>query len=197
MKQQAFVRTSGVSLMIGALLQLVLGTWQALYPVWPPSLAFSLRNGGIALSHALVLIGIIGLARSGAAGRSPLGRIGLGVAMVGGALFVPSELLIQFNEALGSNLDGMCAALMAIGLVITGIAVLRAKRWEGWHSITPLLTGLYVFLVIFPAFAITKAPNFLALAGWGIPSLLLGFALRTEASGSRQRVQSAGLAPVR
>lgn len=197
MKQTSFVRSSALSLILGALLQLVLGTIQHVAPVWPPSLAFSIRNSAIALSHLLVLIGVIGLARTGAAGNGWLGKIGLGIAIVGGILFIPSELLIQFNQTLGSNLDGMCAMLLGLGLVLAGIAVIRARQWQGWHRVMPLLTGLYVFLVIFPAFAITKGPNFLALAGWGVPALLFGIALRAEPILAKRAAQATQLASAR
>lgn len=197
MKQTSFVRSSALSLILGALLQLVLGTIQHVAPVWPPSLAFSIRNSAIALSHLLVLIGVIGLARTGGAGNGWLGKIGLGIAIVGGILFIPSELLIQFNQTLGSNLDGMCAMLLGLGLVLAGIAVIRARQWQGWHRVMPLLTGLYVFLVIFPAFAITKGPNFLALAGWGVPALLFGIALRAEPILAKRAAQATQLASAR
>ncbi len=58
-----------------------------------------------------------------------------------------------------------------------------ARRWQGWHRFMPLLSGLYVFLVIFPVFAVTQGTsNFtLPVAGWSVPLLLLGLALRAEA----------------
>jgi hypothetical protein len=179
MKGASFVRAAGVSTIAGGILQLVLGTFQWLHPVWPPSVEFSIRNDAIVLSHALVLVGIIGLAASGAAGAGWLARIGLAVAIGGGTLFMPSEYLIQSNVELGSNLDGMCASLIGLGL-LAGIAVLREQRWRSWHRLMPLATGLYVFAVIFPVFAITHGPNFLALGGWGSPVLLMGVSLLAE-----------------
>lgn len=191
MKRASFVRTGGSSLILAALLQLIFGIWQFLSPVWPPSLAFSLRNGAIALSHALVVVGVIALARSGAAGSGWLGKIGLALALIGGIAFVPTELSIQFNETLGSNLDGMSASLLSLGLVLAGVAVIRTRRWHGWHAPMPLVTGLYTFLVIIPSLAVAKTPNFLALACWGLPALFFGIAMRAEVSAGRLTASTA------
>lgn len=196
MKSASFVRTAGSSLILAALLQLVFGIWQFLAPVWPPSLAFSLRNGAIALSHALVVVGVIGLARAGATGNGWLGKIGLAIALVGGTIFVPAELSIQVNETFGSNLDGMSAALLSLGLVLAGIAVIRARLWRGWHAFTPLVTGLYAFLVIIPSLATAKTPNFLALACWGLPTLFFGIAMRAEVNAERLTASTATSQPV-
>jgi uncharacterized membrane protein len=176
------------------LMHLVIGPLQQIAPVEPPSLDFSIRNGLIALTHALVLVGIIGLARSGAAGDGWLGKIGLGLAIIMGALFIPAELSIQVNLPLGSTLDGICSMGLGLGMILTGIAVLRAGRWQGWTRFIPLLFGLYPFLLIMPYVFLTGAPNFVAIGGWGVFSLLLGVALRAEdAVAARQQPAQAAV----
>jgi len=180
MKSSSFVRWSGLCLILAGLMHLVIGPLQQISPVAPPSLDFSIRNGLIAVTHALVLVGVIGLARSGAAGDGWLGKVGLGLAIIMGALFIPAELSIQVNQPLGATLDGICAMGLGLGMILAGVAVLRAGRWQGWWRSIPLLFGLYPFLLIMPFIFLTGTPNFVAIGGWGVLSLLLGVALRGE-----------------
>src|SRR5215469_9234305 len=94
MKHFSFARLYGVSLMLSALLEMALGVIVANAPmVQSPSAPSSLESvlwySLAAASRALALIGIIGLARSGAAGNGWLGKIGLGLAVLALALNVP------------------------------------------------------------------------------------------------------------
>jgi hypothetical protein len=194
MKSSSFVRWSGLCLILAGLMQLVIGPLQQFSPVAPPSLDFSIRNGLIAVTHALVLVGVIGLARSGAAGDGWLGKVGLGLAIIMGALFIPAELSIQANQPLGATLDGICAMGLGLGMILAGAAVLRAGRWQDWRRFIPLLFGLYPFLLIMPFIFLTGAPDFVAIGGWGVFSLLLGVALRAEdAVAARQQTAQAAI----
>jgi len=176
-----FVRSAGLWLIVGALIQLVSASVQAVFPVPPGSSQFVIRNGIVAISHVPVLIGMVGLSRSGAAGSGWLAKLGLGITLLGSALLIPFELTLLLNIALGELLLGLYAPLIGIGLVLMGMAVLRARRWPGWQRLVPLLCGLYPFLVLIPAFAASGGPNFWAIAGWQVPFVLLGLALHTEA----------------
>ncbi len=69
------------------------------------------------------------------------------------------------------------ALITAVGMTLVGIAVLRTRRWGGWQRFTPLLVGVYPFLVMFPFVIVTGKPSILAISGWGLPWLLLGYAI--------------------
>src|SRR5262249_32670812 len=97
MKTTSIPFCSSLSLIVSGLLQLVIGPMQQFDPVTAPSSEYTIRHGLIIVSHVLVLIGIIALARSGATGDGLLGKVGLGVALVAGAAFIPSEAVIPFN----------------------------------------------------------------------------------------------------
>jgi hypothetical protein len=125
---------------------------------------------------------VIGLARSGAAGEGRLANIGLGIAVLASALFLPFNVLVAVNEELGGMLLGLAAVLQGLGLLLGGIAVLRAGRWSGWQRFTPLLCGLYTFLILIPALALSDGYNPWALAGWQIPFALLGVVLYQQRS---------------
>lgn len=172
-----FARWTGLCLIIGALIGLGSGILQALSPTAPSSPAFIVRNNIVILSHLLVFIGVIGFARSGVAGNRWLAKVGLGLALFASLAFIPAEFIIQSRYELGEMLLGFCAPLQGLGMTLAGIAVLRAGSWQGWPRFTPLLCGLYPFLVLIPVFAATGGPNFWAIAGVQVPYLLLGFAL--------------------
>jgi len=133
------------------------------------------------LLQVLLLIGVVGLARSGATGAGWLGRIGLGIALFGRTAFVLAELHNFAKGTDDSPLLPLGALTTGIGMVLVGIAVVRARRWGGWHRPLPLLAGLYPFAAMFPILAATGQPPEPMIALWGILWLLLGFALRAEA----------------
>lgn len=186
MKPSSFTFWATLSLILSGLLQLVIGPMQQIDPVAPPSLEYDIWHGLIIVTHVLVLIGIVALSWSGAAGDGLLGKIGLGLALVTGTAFIPSEAVIPFNFQLGNALDGICGPLLGLGMTLAGIAVLRARKWHGWGRYIPLLFGLYPFVAIMPFIVATGEPNFAAIGGWGLFALLLGIALRVEADESAE-----------
>lgn len=93
------------------------------------------------LSFAMLLIGLLGLARSGAAGAGWLARIGLTTAFVGLGLFTVIEVMARSDPDAGEHLHPISVPLTAIGMVLTGIAVIRAGRWHGWRRVTPCCAG--------------------------------------------------------
>jgi hypothetical protein len=80
------------------------------------------------------------------------------------------------------------------GMVLVGMAMLRGGRWRGPGRFTPLVCGLYIFVVLLPAFALFGMPNYWAIAGWPLCWLFLGIALlRVPASVTADRQNPAQL----
>jgi hypothetical protein len=75
-------------------------------------------------------------------------------------------------------------------LLLVGIAVIRARRWQGWARFTPLLAGLYFFLVMLPFVIVADAPNLFAVGGWGLLRLALGLAIRMQGQAVNTRLPS-------
>ena len=123
----------------------------------------------------LLLIGVIGLALSGVV-WGWFGGIALGLALLGRVDFVLAEIhsLILKED---SFLLPLGALITAVGMTLVGIAVLRGRRWGGWQRFTPLIVGVYPFVVMFPFIFITGEPSMLAIAGWGLTWCLLGYAM--------------------
>ncbi len=154
------------------------------YPYTPSG--FVIAQLVFLLNHLLLLVGIIGLARSGAAGRSVVGRVGSGIAAAGMGVLSLCEVraLTLLNVAYPSPptdlLDGffgIASMLIGLGLVMAGVAVVRAKTWTGWHRFTPLACGASVFVILMPALFGGFLAGRLAIGFWMLLFGGLGCAL--------------------
>ena len=134
--------------------------------------------------HLLLLIGVVGLALSGAA-PGWFGGMALGIALLGRMDFVLAEIHSLSIGDDTSFLLPLGALITAVGMTLVGIAVLRARRWGGWQRFTPLLVGGYPFVAMFPFVFITGEPNQLAIAGWGLLWFLLGYAMWSSVAEER------------
>jgi hypothetical protein len=169
------------AMIAGALLMLVLGIPFASLQAREPALwQIAALN---AVSHLLLIVGVAGLAWSGAAGRGRLAVAGLGLMPLGLALLILAEAIWAIAGEESAVLFYSAATLaMMVGLILAGIAVLWAGRWGGWRRYTVLATGLFVPLILMPAFALPGyGPNY-AIGIWGICWLLIGLSLRAEAT---------------
>jgi len=74
------------------------GVKEALFPTPFGTVQNVIMQAIVIIANTLVLIGVIGLARSGTAGESRLAKIGLRIAVLASALFLPFEVLVTVNE---------------------------------------------------------------------------------------------------
>lgn len=176
------VRVAGLLCVAGAAGWLVTGSVSPMVGRWGGA-AFAVWEAAWIVVQSLLLVGVVGLALSGAA-PGWFGGIALGIALLGRADFVAAEVhsLVIGEE---SFLLPVGALVTAVGMTLVGIAVLRAKRWEGWQRYAPLLTGVYPFVAMFPFIFITNEPSMLAIAAWGVPWLLLGYAMYSTSARDR------------
>jgi hypothetical protein len=129
------------------------------------------------------LIMLLGLWRSKATGDGIFGKISLGIFMAG----LASLLIAQIIQWLTKNPDfflfpvgGICQLL---GGILTGIAVITAKRWNGWQRFAPLLQGLYYLIVLFlPIVISNQSPSQLREAIWQLTWFITSLALFTKSS---------------
>ena len=126
--------------------------------------------------HVLLLIAVVGLALLGVA-PGWFGGIAFGIAVLGRVDFVLAEIHSLSIGDDTSFLLPLGALITAVGMTLVGIAVLRANRWGGWQRFMPILVGVYPFVTLFPFIFITSEPSMLAITGWGLPWLLLGYAI--------------------
>lgn len=165
------------ALIAGGILMLVLGVPLAPFQA-EDSAAFTLALSLNAVQHVLLMVGVIGLARSGAAGTSRLGRMGVWLTLAGLAVLTAAEFVAMTDPDIAGPFYGLATITMCAGLVMAGVAALRAGIWTGWQRYTVLACGVYIALVLGPAFALPGyGPNF-AIGIWGICWLLIGVAMR-------------------
>jgi hypothetical protein len=137
--------------------------------------------------HLLLLVGVVGLARSGATGEVAWGARGFAVATLGRIIFVVGELaaLVVGHDDL--FLFPVAAVLTGVGMTTGGLAVVRAGRWEGPLRYAPLAMGVYPFVAMFPVLAVTGERPDALLSCWGLSMLAVGLAMTraTATGGSR------------
>lgn len=146
----------------------------------PQTTAFYVIEAFFVVTMSLLLVGFFGIWWGDGVGRSLFGKIAFGLGVLGHILFV---LLEAHSLILGdlSPLFPLAPLVSAVGILLTGIAVLMAKRWQDWTRWIPLLTGLYPFLFMFPFLFINGEPSNYAIGLWGLVRLVLGLAIRTQA----------------
>lgn len=146
----------------------------------PDAALFSLTEVGFIIIQCLLFAGFLGIWWSRGVGDGVFGKIAFGLGLLGHFLFILAEITLL---AASSEIFLPPAALSsAFGLLLTGVAVLRTNRWQGWSRYAPLLAGLYPFVGMFPFLVITGGPSEIAIGLWGLFRLLLGLTIRQQAS---------------
>src|SRR4028119_1038669 len=158
----SFVRTAGLLCLIGGVIGIVSGVVMAFIPpaVSPDLYSYPFTLTGFLVAqfvfmsnHVLLLVGILGLARSGAAGTGLLGRVGLWISFVGMAALTLCEvgaMTLATSPYPSPGTDfmdmayGVASILIGVGLTLAGLAVARAGVWAGWRRFVPLICGVAV-----------------------------------------------------
>jgi hypothetical protein len=134
--------------------------------------------------HLGELAAVVALALAGAGGVGWLAKVGLGLAGLGQVLLAVAEVITLGSPGVSDTLFGIAPNLVGIGLILTGIAVLRVGRWTGWHRYVTLVLGIYIFVVMTPVIIVTGGPPSVpavwALAGWEILWVLIAVAALAE-----------------
>lgn len=137
------------------------------------------------INHVLLLVGVVGVGRA-AIGASRAGKAGIGFAAAGligltlceiGAMTLAHA---QLNDARVDRLNigyGVSSLAIGFGLVVAGIAVIRAGHWQRWSRYTVLACGLALFAVVVPAISGPMAAGRLALIAWMALWAAIGIAL--------------------
>ncbi len=137
-----------------------------------------------ALIHIGELAVVLAVAGAVAWRSGLLGRIGVGVAVVGESLLAVAELVFPFNEPVGDQIFNVAPPLAGLGMVLVGIAVLRSGLWSGWNRFMPLLVGVWIFVVVTPLLIAFGGPPalgpLLALGGWDLCWALVAVAVLVE-----------------
>lgn len=193
------VSTAGLLCFWGALLGALGGVVLAVMPpaVSPDRFSYPFAAGGFlvaqsvfVLNHVLLLAGILGLAGSGAPGNGRFARSGPLIAGVGWVALTLCEVRAMtlvtspYPSPETDVLDmgyGVATILIGLGLVLAGIAVLRARVWAGWHRFITLACGVAVFVIVIPGVFGPFLAGRIVLTVWMLMLAAMGWALHTEA----------------
>ncbi len=181
---ERFMRLAGLTSAVGALVLVATSIIDAidgeLQPVDP---GFGLEGTVDTIAFLMLLVAVIGLARSQAGGDGWLARLGLRAAGAGLLVFAVSsvpQLRLVPDSAMPYHVAG--TMLIGLGMIAAGSAVLRARRWRGWQRSVPLLVGLYPFVVLIPLSAILGNADYYSIGGMWASWLAIGAALWTTRS---------------
>lgn len=146
----------------------------------PGTEAFYASGAILTVAHGMLVLAFVALAATDVAGRGWLGRIGYGLTFLGLMSLVLGESLLRVDFNTGNGFFGLSVPASAAGLIVLGVAVVLAHRWTGWRRVSVLICGLYIPVILIPAFILAAGPSFAALAGWSVCFLLVGLAAREE-----------------
>lgn len=142
---------------------------------------FTIAEAIFIIVQTLLLIGFFGIWQSGGVDEGRFGKVAFGLAVLGHAIFV----LVEMHSLILGDLSPafpLAPVTSAVGILLTGIAVLRSKQWQGWTRWMPLITGIYPFIFMFPFVVITGSTLDIAIGFWGLVRFGLGLAIRAQAN---------------
>jgi len=141
---------------------------------WEPSSGWLIQ----AIIHLGELLAVAGLAFSGAAGPGSLARAGLGAAAAGQLVFAAAEVIWPGHQELGDALFAIAPLLTGAGLIVAGVATIRAGIWAGASRFLPLALGLGTVVVLIPVMIGSGGPPapvaLWTIAGWDLLWFALG-----------------------
>jgi len=117
--------------------------------------------------------------------RLGLAVIGTGIVVLGAAAWITAFVILFGNPgaAFTQHLTPAGSALMALGMLLLGIAVLASRRLSGLRALAPLAVGVYfpTQLVIQLTFFLNgrdanPGPNGVLLGAWGLVWVLAAWA---------------------
>jgi hypothetical protein len=138
------------------------------------------------IQHLGLILGLLAVWSAGVVGRSGLGRSGH-VLAVGGMLGLTLTELVAIvarhddmettRVAVLGAVYGVVSVAAGIGLVLEGIAARREGVWDGWQRWLLLVSGVWVFVPMIPALALSFLGARLAITGWMLLFAAIGWAL--------------------
>lgn len=189
------VSRAGVVCVVAGILGAVSGILLVVYPgqVSEDMFSYPLTAGGFTViqiwffvQHLGLVAGIVALDRAEVMTPGRSARWGTGVAVSGMVLLAVTELIAITarhstypgdGTGLLDALYGVSSLAVGVGLILSGIAVLRGGRWTGWRGLVVLVTGVFVFVPMTPALMGPFVLARLAITAWMLLFAALGYAL--------------------
>jgi hypothetical protein len=138
------------------------------------------------IQHVPLIFGLVAVWSAGIVGRSGLGLSGHVLAVGGLAGLTVTELaaiaarhddMDTTRVAVLGAVYGVVSVTAGLGLVLQGVAASREGVWTGWQRWLLLVMGVWVFVPMIPALALSFLGARLAITGWMLLFAALGWAL--------------------
>ncbi len=148
------------------------------------------------VSLVLLLLGFLGILWGGGVGGR-VGRIALWLTVLGDVMMILGSLLTLAGVGPLTDPAGGVSFVYISGrmltvlfTLLTSIAVIVDRRWQGWTRFVPLLLFICMAVEFLPVFSGGGGPNGTFTALWGLCSALLGLTTLVEAprAGVREAV---------
>jgi vacuolar-type H+-ATPase subunit I/STV1 len=186
-----FARAAGVVGMASAVLWLIALFLEYRYRLQPPgdgSLGYFADQVVFFVALAGYLVMLVGLWQARAAGRGAFGTVSLGIFIAALAALLVAQIVQWLTHNPDFVLFPVGGLLQLLGGLLTGIAVVTARRWDGWQRFAPLLQGLYYLIVLFvPLAMLNHSPTQLTESIWQVTWFITSLALFTGARSSQIR----------
>jgi hypothetical protein len=156
------------------------------YGLQPPgndSLIYHVDQVMFFIALAGYLIMLLGLWKSKATGDGIFGKIALGIFIAALVSLLIAWLAQLWKKDPNFFLYPVGGILQLLGGLLTGIAVVTAKRWNGWQKYAPLLQGLYYLILLF-VFSVSsnQSPTPIGEALWQVTWFITSLALFTNSN---------------
>jgi hypothetical protein len=139
------------------------------------------NQAGFFVALAGYLVMLLGFWQSKAMGENRFGKISLGIFITGIAALLIAEVFQLITHNPDFFLYPIGGLFQLLGGVLTGFAVVTAKRWNGWQRFAPLLQGLYYLIVLFiPIVVSNQSPSQLTEGLWQMTWFITSLALFTS-----------------
>ena len=153
MENYSRAKKAGIIGMGGAVLWAIVNVLEVSFDLFPPNGSGPLYNANqimALMALAAIAFGYLGIIWGGGV-NGRLGKTGVWLFVVGNGLIIVGGLMALITHADDSPIFlvfPIGALLMNIGAIVTGIAVVRDKRWHAWQRWMPLAYAVLLMLVI-------------------------------------------------
>lgn len=171
--------------MASAILWLIALTIEYAFHLQPPgngSLLYYLNQLLFFIAMAGYFILLLGLWQAKAAGNGVFGKISLGIFIAGLVALLIAQIVAMITHNPDFFLYPIGGMLQLLGGLLTGIAVVTARHWDGWQRYAPLLQGLYYLALILSLVIFNQPPTQVSEALWQIAWFITSLALYTNTS---------------
>ena len=164
MNTQSFPKFLGWTGLVGGFLWLVTLIAEYSLNLQPPmgdGPLYVINQLLVFFAFAGIGLGYLGIRFVGGA-KGKLGGIGVWLAMVGYFLIVLAgivALVLRSDDSPIFLLFPLGGLLMDVGVLLTGIAVIRTAHWRSWRRFMPLLYAAYLWLAIEIPFLLDAYPD--------------------------------------